>query len=52
MVIYDTSVTTIAPIVFANLEAEARLHTDQAKLYRNIGRQFAAHETVDHGLGE
>jgi len=43
---------TIAPIVRANVAREATLMTDDAKLYRKIGREFAAHGVVKHTLGE
>lgn len=35
-----------------NVDTSARLMTDQAKVYTVAGREFAAHETVDHGAGE
>jgi transposase-like protein len=50
--IKNCHVSTIKPIVDANLRKESRLMTDQAKYYINIGREFAGHETVDHGRGE
>ncbi|HRD76820.1 MAG TPA: IS1595 family transposase [Hyphomicrobiaceae bacterium] len=43
---------TIAPIVNENIAKEARLMTDEAKYYRRVGREFAGHETVNHGAGE
>ena len=33
-------------------DARARLHTDESKLYRVVGRDFAAHETVNHAKKE
>lgn len=38
----------IQPIVLANLSREARLMTDEATMYRRIGRQFAEHSAVHH----
>ena len=40
--------TNIQPIVLANLSREARLMTDEAMLYRTIGKQFAEHSSVKH----
>lgn len=44
--------TNIQPIVLKNLSREARLMTDQAMLYRRIGREFAEHSSVDHEAKE
>lgn len=38
----------IHPIVLGNISREARLMTDEAKMYRKIGRQFAEHGTTVH----
>ncbi len=38
----------IIPIVRANLSKEARLMTDEARMYKPLGREFATHETVLH----
>ncbi|MEI9927978.1 MAG: IS1595 family transposase [Sphingomonas sp.] len=42
----------IEPILAANLAREARLMTDEAKVYAPIGKQFASHTTVNHAGGE
>jgi len=42
----------IEPIVRANLALEAFLMTDEATMYRKLGRDFAQHEVVRHGQGE
>ncbi|MCB2066369.1 MAG: IS1595 family transposase [Erythrobacter sp.] len=39
---------TIHPIVLNNISREARLMTDEAKMYRKIGREFAEHGTTTH----
>jgi transposase-like protein len=39
-------------IVFAHADTKSDLMTDQANAYRGIGRQFASHESVDHGAEE
>jgi transposase-like protein len=40
---------TVAGIVNANVKKESRLQTDESKLYKTVGKEFAAHETVNHG---
>lgn len=42
----------IHPIVRANIAKEARLMTDEARMYSRIGLEFAEHGTTVHGLGE
>jgi len=39
----------IHPIVRANISREARLMTDEARMYSKIGREFAEHGTTLHG---
>lgn len=43
---------TVAGIVSANVRKESRLQTDESKLYKKVGVDFAAHETVNHGAKE
>ncbi len=45
------SAAEIHPIVSANISREARLMTDEAKMYKKIGRDFADHGTTLHGIG-
>lgn len=47
-VIDSTSIADIAPIVNANLARESHMMTDEARWYPEIGRGFAAHDTVNH----
>jgi hypothetical protein len=42
----------VVGIVLDNISAESRLHTDESKLYKFVGTQFAAHETVTHSHKE
>lgn len=42
----------VNPIIRANLAKEARLMTDEARMYRKLGKEFASHETVFHGIHE
>jgi transposase-like protein len=43
---------TVAKIVRENVHRESRLHTDESKLYIQVGAEFAAHETIHHASGE
>lgn len=52
MVVDDLKATTLAPILRANMAKEARLMTDEASHYTLVGREFASHNIVSHGLGE
>jgi transposase-like protein len=48
----NTRADEIHPIVRANISREARLMTDEARMYWKIGREFAEHGRTLHGLGE
>jgi len=48
----DTRAAEIHPIVRANVAKEARLMTDEARMYSRLGKEFASHETTLHGIGE
>ena len=41
--------SNIQPIVLDNISREARLMTDEARVYKPVGRQFAEHGTTLHG---
>ena len=43
---------SVAEIVRKNVHRESRLHTDESRLYPVVGREFAAHETVNHTAKE
>jgi hypothetical protein len=42
----------VVKIVRGNIAKETRLHTDESCLYTTVGREFAAHETVNHAAKE
>jgi transposase-like protein len=48
----NASADNAAQIVRDNIKRETRLHTDESKLYVKVGREFAAHETVNHSAEE
>ena len=43
---------TVGGIVADNIARESRLHTDESRLYTEVGSHFGAHETVKHSVGE
>lgn len=42
----------VVNIVRENIARESRLQTDESKLYMRVGKEFAAHETVNHAIKE
>jgi len=48
----DLHVGTIAKVLAENVDPNSRLQTDQAKHYKNHGKKFAKHETVNHSKKE
>ena len=42
----------VAQIVRANIAKEAKLTTDESRLYSAVGKEYAAHDTVLHGAGQ
>jgi hypothetical protein len=43
---------TVNLIVGANVDREARLHTDESRIYSDVRNHVAAHERVKHSIGE
>jgi transposase-like protein len=41
--------TDVRNVLVRNVSRESELHTDESKLYTLVGREFAAHKTVEHG---
>ena len=39
-------------IGLTDVSPDAHLMTDEASMYRNVGKQFASHEAVNHGIKE
>jgi len=48
----SVTVADVSPVVRANLSREARLMTDEGTYYREVGAEFASHETVNHSTKE
>jgi transposase-like protein len=43
---------SVKAIVQENIAKESRLHTDESRLYTDVGTEFADHQTVKHTAGE
>ncbi len=43
---------TLHPILKEQINKKTRLMTDDAKVYKKIGKEFASHESVNHSSGE
>lgn len=52
IVVENLKPVTLAPILAENIAKEARLMTDEAHHYKRIGKDYASHETVNHGRDE
>jgi len=52
VVIDELTRDAIEPILRENIAREARLMTDEAHRYKRIGREFAAHGSVNHSKDE
>jgi transposase-like protein len=48
----NVSAKTLKDAIRENVDRKSRIMTDEWRSYRGIGKEFAAHETVNHGKGE
>jgi transposase-like protein len=48
----EVSAKTLRPILVAQIDRKSTLMTDEAGQYREVGREFAGHGTVNHGIEE
>jgi transposase-like protein len=48
----NASIASIAPILRENVRRESALMTDEARHYMEVGREYASHDAVNHGLKE
>ena len=51
-VIPDVTAKNVGAVLFANVSPAADLRTDEGGHYKRLGRRFASHETVRHGIRE
>jgi hypothetical protein len=43
---------TVRRILVTNVRRESELHTDESRIYPQVGQEFAAHKTVVHAAGQ
>lgn len=43
---------TVRNILLANIDRKSELHTDESSLYPQVGKEFAAHKTVEHSWNQ
>jgi transposase-like protein len=48
----NVSAKTLRPILKEQIAKTSRLMTDESAIYPAVGREFAKHESVNHGAGE
>lgn len=46
------TVANVRDVIVRNVSRKSKLHTDESKLYVELGKEFTAHETVKHTAGE
>ncbi|HLH11570.1 MAG TPA: IS1595 family transposase [Methylovirgula sp.] len=46
------AISDVMPIIRENVAHESRINTDEAKHYYDVGKEYAAHETVNHAREE
>ena len=51
-VVDNVTIDEVVPIVEANLHRETKLRTDESKLYVEMGKAFADHQSVNHSKDE
>jgi transposase-like protein len=48
----DITSKNLSKVLMEQIDKDSHLVTDQSRIYPAIGREFAAHSTVNHGIGE
>ena len=48
----NVTAATVRPLVVTNVDRASFLMTDESPIYTRMGREFAAHATVNHASGE
>lgn len=48
----NVTAATVRPILKAQISKKARLMTDDAKIYKKVGKEFSEHGVVNHTAGE
>lgn len=52
VVLNKITAASVAPILRANIAKEARLMTDESRVYATVGQEFSEHKFVNHSLDE
>jgi transposase-like protein len=50
--VVDVSAKTLKPILVESIAKDTYLRTDQSPVYKEMGKGFASHETVNHSIKE
>jgi hypothetical protein len=50
--IENATAKNVREVIVRNVSRKSQLHTDESKLYVEVGKEFAAHETVKHSAKE
>jgi len=50
--ITSATIATVVPIVRSNIAKESRFMTDEAHIYKRVGKQFVSHGRVEHAAKE
>jgi transposase-like protein len=48
----SATVAGVRDILVRNIDRKSELHTDESRLYVQVGREFAGHKTVKHGWNQ
>lgn len=50
--IHRANAETVRNIIVQNVSRESTLHTDESRIYTELGKEFDGHKTVNHSSGE
>jgi|SRR5581483_10558992 len=48
----EATAERVREIIVMNARRSSELHTDESKIYTKLGKEFAAHKTVEHGFNQ
>lgn len=48
----EVNAKTLRPILVQQIDRKSRLMTDEARVYRKVGKEFSKHERVNHSIHE
>ena len=50
--VQNANIEYVRAVIVANVSRKSDLHTDESRIYTTMGKEFAAHKTVNHRSGE